>query len=141
MELDELADTLSGLNDDGVNLYYHLTERDNGEPIKRKGIYTDSEKLSACAIRIEDTFFENPENYVDFGVGNPQTREKEIMVFIGCYDGNEEFLVRKVNNGEYLISSENILGYLDLDTKYFKANLNNAFDIGLDDSYDSRFKL
>ena len=81
--------------------------------------------------------FDDPDYYIDYELGNPQTRQKEIMVFIGCYNGEEGFLLRKANNGDYVIPSGNILGYLDLRSKQFTTNTNSDFDMGLDSSFGS----
>lgn len=137
MELEELVSTLSYLNEDGVELYFHLTEKQNGESINKRGILTDSRKLTASTTHLEGTFFDDPDYYIDYELGNPQTREKEIMVFIGCYNGEDKFLIRKASNGDYVIPSENIIGYLDLNSKQFNSNPNTAFDMGLDSSIGS----
>ena len=66
-------------------------------------------------------------------LGNPQTRAKEIMVLIGCERDEESRLIKKNNNGQskYVIPSENIIGFVDLDSKYFDSNPNSEYSIGM----------
>ena len=115
MELDELAETLESLkNEEELNLFFHLTSRDNGNSINENGLYMENKKLTSSTIELDDSFFEDSNHYVDYELGNPQTREKEIMVFIECHQGEEDRLVKE-SDGQYLIYPENIIGYLDLE--------------------------
>lgn len=130
MELDELSEVLESLkNEEEIDLFFHLTSRENGNSINENGLYMENEKLTSTTIELEDSFFEDPDHYVDYELGNPQTREKEIMVFVECYRGEENRLVKE-EDGQYLIAPENIIGYLDLDTKYFNINSNCELEIG-----------
>lgn len=134
MELDELKDELENLQMDGINIYFHLTGRENGDSINERGISLDSPKLTSTAVSLGESFFEDPEHYIDYETGNPQTRDKDLMVFIGCYDGDERLLIRKVGDGEYCLPSENIIGYLDIEDRFFKINPNNEFDMGFNNN-------
>lgn len=133
MELEDLRDAMSELSYDEVEFFAHLTERDNGNSICEKGLFLDNDKLSSCVNPILESFYEDPEHYIDYELGNPQTRAKEIMVLIGCQVGEEKNLIRKSNNGkgEYVIPSENVLGFVDLESKYFDSNPNSIYSIGM----------
>ena len=130
MELDELSEVLESLkNEEELSLFFHLTSRDNGNSINENGLYMENEILSSSTIELDNSFFEDPEHYVDYELGNPQTREKEIMVFIECYQGEENSLIKE-SDDQYLIYPENIIGYLDLDSKFFNINNNCELEIG-----------
>ena len=62
-----------------------------------------------------------------------ETRAKEIMVLIGCEKDAESRLIKRNNNGqsEFIIPSENVIGFVDLDTKYFNSNPNSEYSIGI----------
>ena len=130
MELEELRNALENImSEEEISLFFHLTSRDNGNSINENGLFMENKKLSSTTIELEDSFFEDPDHYVDYELGNPQTRQKEIMVFVECLKGYENSLV-KTSDGEYFIQPENIIGYLDLDTKYFNVNSNCELDLG-----------
>lgn len=133
MELEELRDAMSELSYDDIEFFVHLTERENGHSICENGLYIDDNKLSSCVNPVLDSFYDDPEHYVDFELGNPQTRAKEIMVLIGCERDEESRLIKKNNNGqsEYVIPSENVIGFVDLDSKYFDSNPNSEYSIGM----------
>lgn len=140
MELDELRDTMYTyeFGDDDVEFYFHLTQRENGNAIMENGLYLPCEKLSSGAIKIEASFYEDPDYYIDNELGNPQTRRKEIMVIIGRYDASQEkyndrdLVQIDTEDGKevYVIPSENILGYVDLDRKDFVSNPYSEFSVG-----------
>lgn len=133
MELEDLRDVMSELACEDVEFFAHLTERENGHSICENGLYIDDNKLSSCVNPILDSFYEDPEHYIDYELGNPQTRGKEIMVLVGCEKDCENRLIRKNSNGqsEFVIPSENILGFVDIDSKYFDSNPNSEYSIGM----------
>lgn len=133
MELEDLRDAMSELACDDVEFFAHLTERKNGYSICENGLYIDDNKLSSCVNPILDSFYEDPEHYIDYELGNPQTRGKEIMVLVGCEKDCENRLIRKNSNGqsEFVIPSENILGFVDINSKYFDSNPNSEYSIGM----------
>ena len=133
MELEDLRDAMSELSYDDIEFFAHLTERNNGNSICEDGLYIDDDKLSSCVNPILESFYEDPDHYVDFELGNPQTRAKEIMFLIGCEVGDENRLIKKNSNGqsEFVIPSENILGFVDLDSKYFSSNPNSMYSLSM----------
>lgn len=133
MELEDLRDAMSELLMDDVEFYAHLTERENGHSICENGLYTDDNKLSSCANPILDSFYEDPSHYIDYELGNPQTRAKEIMILIACQKDEGNRLLRKNNNnqGAYVIPCENIVGFVDLDSMYFDNNPNSEYSISM----------
>lgn len=133
MELDELRDAMEELSYDEVEFFAHLTERDKESSIFEKGLYIDDNKLSSCANKVTDSFYEDAEHFIDYELGSPQTRDKEIMILIACQKDSEESLIERNDDGEseYIIRSENIIGSVDLDTKYFDPNPNSEYSIGI----------
>lgn len=133
MELEDLRDAMSELSYDEVEFFAHLTERENGNSICENGLFIDDNKLSSCVNPVLESFYEDPEHYIDYELGSPQTRAKEIMVLIGCQVGEEKSLIRKSNDskGEYVIPSENVLGFVDLESKYFDSNPNSIYSVGM----------
>lgn len=127
-DLRNLSEAMAEMLDD-VNFYYHLTGKENGNSINENGLLMEVNKLSSTTIPLDDSFYEDPEHFVDYEVGNPQTRSKDIMVIVGCDDGQEQFLIRENDEGEYFIPSENILGYVSIDEKEFYANMNSMYEI------------
>ena len=97
MELEDLRDAMSELSYDDVEFFAHLTEKENGNSICDNGLCIDDNKLSSCVNPILDSFYEDPNHYIDFELGSPQTRAKEIMVLIGCEKDSENRLIRKNN--------------------------------------------
>lgn len=127
-DLKNLSEAMAEMLDD-VNFYYHLTGKENGNSINENGLLMEVNKLSSTTIPLDDSFYEDPEHFVDYEVGSPQTRSKDIMVIVGCDDGQEQFLIRENDEGEYFIPSENILGYVNIDEKEFYANMNSMYEI------------
>ena len=133
MELEDLRDAMSELSYDEVEFFAHLTERENGNSICENGLFIDDNKLSSCVNPVLESFYEDPEHYIDYELGSPQTRAKEIMVLIGCQVGEEKSLIRKNNDSkvEYVIPSENVIGFVDLESKYFDSNPNSIYSVGM----------
>lgn len=133
MELEELRDAMSELSYDDFEFFAHLTEKENGHSIFENGLYIDDNKLSSCVLPILDSFYDDPEHFIDYELGSPQTRKKEIMILIGCERGARNRLIKKNYNGqsEYIIPCENVIGSIDLDTKYFDNNPYSEYRIGM----------
>lgn len=129
MELEELKNNMLDLLENDVVFYYHLTGKDNGSTICDKGLFFDNEKLSSTASDLGDGFFEDPVSYVSYDLGSAQTRAKDIMVLIAFIMGEEKYTIQKIDD-EYMIPSENILGFVDLATHSFTINSANEFGIG-----------
>lgn len=140
MDLNELRDGMYELEfgEDEVEFYYHLTQEENAHGIMEKGLFLPDYKLSSGAIKIEQGFYDDPESYIDFELGNPQTRRKEVMMIITRYDAlapkyDDSDIIQVVDEGDkelYLIPAENILGYVDLERKDFTVNPASEISIG-----------
>ena len=133
MELDELRDAMEELSYDDVEFFAHLTERDKESSIFEKGLYIDDNKISSCANKVTDSFYEDPEHFIDYELGSPQTRGKEIMILIASQKDDESSLIERNDDkeSEYVIHPQNIIGSVDLDTKYFDPNPNSEYSVGI----------
>ena len=133
MELDELRDAMEELSYDDVEFFAHLTERDKESSIFEKGLYIDDNKISSCANKVTDSFYEDPEHFIDYELGSPQTRGKEIMILIASQKDDERSLIERNDDeeSEYVIHPQNIIGSVDLDTKYFDPNPNSEYSVGI----------
>lgn len=133
MELEDLANSMKELEvEEDIEFYAHLTERKNGLSINEKGLEMDDGKLSSAANPIDERFYSEPEYYVDYCLGSPQTRKKDLMVIIASYKDEINSLVKNNSKGSYYIPSENIVGYVDIKDKYFVSNPNSDYSM---DSY------
>ena len=133
MELEDLANSMKELEvEEDIEFYAHLTERANGISINEKGLEMEDNKLSSAANPIDERFYSDPEYYVDYCLGSPQTRKKDLMVIIASYKDEINSLVKNNSKGSYYIPSENIVGYVDIKDKYFVSNPNSDYSM---DSY------
>lgn len=133
MELEDLANSMKELEEEeDIEFYAHLTERTNGISINEKGLEMEDSKLSSAANPIDERFYSDPEYYVDYCLGSPQTRKKDLMVIIASYKDEINSLVKNNSKGSYYIPSENIVGYVDIRDKYFVSNPNSDYSM---DSY------
>lgn len=133
MELEDLANSMKELEvEEDIEFYAHLTERTNGISINEKGLEMEDSKLSSAANPIDERFYSDPEYYVDYCLGSPQTRKKDLMVIIASYKDEINCLVKNNSKGSYYIPSENIVGYVDIRDKYFVSNPNSDYSM---DSY------
>ena len=133
MELEDLANSMKELEEEeDIEFYAHLTERTNGISINEKGLEMEDSKLSSAANPIDERFYSDPEYYVDYCLGSPQTRKKDLMVIIASYKDEINSLVKNNSKGNYYIPSENIVGYVDIMDKYFVSNHNSDYSM---DSY------
>ena len=133
MELEDLANSMKELEEEeDIEFYAHLTERANGISINEKGLEMEDSKLSSAANPIDERFYSDPEYYVDYCLGSPQTRKKDLTVIIASYKDEINSLVKNNSKGSYYIPSENIVGYVDIRDKYFVSNPNSDYSM---DSY------
>lgn len=128
MDLNELCEGMNELRSDDVVFYAHLTEEDKGTMINDNGIILDSNRLFSAVNLIEDSFYDDIEDYINTKLGSPQTRKKDLMVIVALLDGEENTIVKKYKDG-YLIPSENIVGYIDLHSNSFISNKNSDYSI------------
>lgn len=128
MDINELSESMESLRSDDVVFYVHLTEMDKGDNINDNGIILEDDRLFSAVNPLDDSFFVDPNNYVNSKLGSPQTRNKDLMVVVAIINGEEDMLVRKRGN-MYVIPSENIIGYLNLHNNYFTNNENSLYDL------------
>lgn len=132
MDLDSLASSMDCMRLDGVEFYAHLTTRDKGDMINGLGIIIDDDRLFSAVNSINEEFYIDPHKYIETSLGSPQTRGKEIMVVVAS--GGEKLVQKSSNN--YVIPSENIVGYLDLSSEYFISNDNSLYEVNSYTIYD-----
>ena len=118
-----MEELIENLNLEEMNYYYHITSKGYGREILENGLYLEENDLSSTTIKLPDEFLDNPEEYCKSEYTNGLVKRQE-MVIIGCNKGNEDYLIEQVDMPmfigdqrlNYLIRSENILGYIDLET-------------------------
>ena len=118
-----MEELIENLNLEEMNYYYHITSKGYGQEILENGLYMEENDLKSTTIELPQEFLDNPEEYCKSEYTNGLVKRQE-MVIIGCHKGNEEYLIEKVDipmfigdqKLNYLIRSENILGYIDLET-------------------------
>ena len=113
-----------------MNYYYHITSHGLGDDILENGLYLENKDLSSTTVKLSNDILENFENYCkDEYVDNLVKRQE--MVIIGVPKDEEDYLVEKAYIPKkiddrvlnYFINSENILGYIDLETLEVIYNL------------------
>ena len=97
------------LSYDDVEFFAHLTERDKESSIFEKGLYIDDNKISSCANKVTDSFYEDPEHFIDYELGSPQTRGKEIMILIASQKDDERSLIERNDDGIYNLEIDFII--------------------------------
>ena len=118
--MEELVDNL---NLEEMNYYYHITSKGFGNDIIENGLYMQENDLKSTTIKITEEFLEDPIIYCKSEYKNGHIKRQE-MVIIGCYQGDESYLIQRSDApkfvGEeklgYFVKSENILGYIDLES-------------------------
>ena len=113
-----------------MNYYYHITSRGLGDDILENGLYLESNDLSSTTIKLSNDILEDFENYCRNEYVDNLVKRQE-MVIIGVPKDEEDYLVEKAyiskitDNGklDYFIKSENILGYINLETLEVIYNL------------------
>ena len=114
---------MENLNLEEMDYYYHITSKGFGMDIIENGLYMEESDLRSTTIMLDEEFFYNPEEYCRREYKDGIVKRQE-MVLIGCYRDEEESLVERADipkyigdqKLDYLIRSENILGYIDLET-------------------------
>lgn len=113
-----------------MDYYYHITSRGLGNDILENGLYLENKDLSSTTIKLSNDILEDFENYCKDEYVDDLVKRQE-MVIIGVLKGEEDYLVENAympkitDNGKlnYFIKSENILGYIDLQTLEVIYNL------------------
>lgn len=113
-----------------MNYYYHITSRGLSSDILENGLYMESKELNSTTIKLSNDILEDFENYCKNEYIDNLVKRQE-MIIIGVPKGEEDYLVEKTDipkttdNGRlnFFIRSENILGYMDLETLEVIYNL------------------
>ena len=118
-----MEDLIENLNLEEMNYYYHITSKGFGTDIIENGLYMEEPDLKSTTIMLDEEFFKDPEVYCKSEHKDEHVKRQE-MVLIGCCKDEEEVLVERsdipkyigIQKLNYLIRTENILGYIDLET-------------------------
>ena len=118
-----MQELIENLDLEEMDYYYHITSKGFGARILENGLYMQEADLSSTTIKLPHEMLEDPEQYCKSEYTNGLVKRQE-MVIIGCYKGDERHLIDQADIPElvgaqrlnYLIRSENILGYIDLET-------------------------
>ena len=118
-----MEELIESLDLEEFSYYYHITGRGYGDDIIEKGLYMEENDLRTTTIPLPDEMIENIEEYCLSEYKNDIVKREE-MVLIGCPKGDESNLVHDIGYDNwignqqlnYIIRSENILGYIDLKT-------------------------
>ena len=121
--MENLNDLINNLDLEEFSYYYHITGKGYGDDIIEKGLYMEEDDLRTTTIAIPEEMINNPEEYCLSEYKNDIVKREE-MVLIGCPKGDEGSLVKPIGYDNwignrqlnYIIRSENILGYIDLKT-------------------------
>ena len=121
--MEELQNLIDSLDLEELDYYYHITGRGFGDEIIEDGLYLEEADLKTTTIKIPQELLENPFEYCKEEYTNGLSKRNE-MIIIGCSkdEGNDIIYSADIpkwsGNQElkYLIRSENILGYIDLET-------------------------
>jgi len=117
--MEELQNLIDNLDLEELDYYYHITGRGFGDEIMSDGLYLEEPDLRTTTIKLPQELLDNPIEYCKGEYTNGITKRNE-MVIIGCSkdEGNNIIIDADSTNQElrYLIRSENILGYIDLET-------------------------
>ena len=127
--MEELQELIDNLDLEELDYYYHITGRGFGDKIIEEGLYLEQPDLKTTTIRLPQELLDDPLKYCKEEYTNGHTKRNE-MVIIGCYkdEGNDIIYTadipkwKGVQDLNYLIRTENILGYIDLDTLYVTYN-------------------
>jgi len=125
--VEELVESLDLVE---MSYYYHITSRGLSDEILENGLYLESNKLNSTTIKITNDILEDFESYCKNEYVDGLVKRQE-MVIIGVPKGEEGYLVEKscmpkiTANGKlnYFIRTENVLGYIDLETLEVIYNL------------------
>ena len=121
--MEELQTLIDNLDLEELDYYYHITSRGFGDEIISDGLYLEEPDLRTTTIKLPKELLDNPFKYCEEEFADGVSKRKE-MVMIGCFkdDGNNIIFPADISKWsgdqelKYLIRSENILGYIDLET-------------------------
>jgi len=118
-----MQELIESLDLEEFSYYYHITGKGYGNDIIENGLYMEENDLRTTTILLPQEMLDNPEEYCLSEYKNDIVKREE-MVLIGCPKGDESNLVKPIGFDNwignqqlnYIIRSENILGYIDLET-------------------------
>ena len=121
--MEELIGLIESLDFEEFDYYYHITGRGFGNDAINEGLYLEEPDLKTTMIKLPKEMIEDPIEYCANEYSDGLVKRQE-MVIIGCEKdlGNsiiEESDIPKWIGDQklnYLVRSENILGYIDLET-------------------------
>ena len=118
-----MEELIENLDLEEMDYYYHITSKGFGMDIIENGLYMEENDLRSTTIMLDEEFFKDTEGYCRREHKDGHVKRQE-MVLIGCYKDEGSSLVERTDIPKfvgdqklgYLIRSENILGYIDLET-------------------------
>lgn len=119
--MEALKELVENLDLEEFDYYYHITGKGYGDEILENGLYLKENDLKTTMIKLPDEMLSNPCKYCEGEYRNGIVKRQE-MVLIGCYKDEGNNIIHRADipkrEGDqvlnYLVRSENILGYIDL---------------------------
>ena len=131
--MNELEELMESLDLENNSYFYHITSKGFGNDILENGLYLKENDIRSTTIRIPKIMIENPEEYCKNEYSNGIVKRQE-MVIIGCDKDEEDYLVSEASSWmgdekfDYVIPSEYILGYIDLEN--LEVTYNESYEYG-----------
>ena len=120
--MDDVEELINNLDFENNNYYYHITGRGFGDEIINDGLYLLDKDFRSTTIRIPQEMIDDPSDYCSKEYSDGRIVKRQEMVIIGCVKGEERYLVSETYpkwvgdaKFKYVIPSENIVGYIDLE--------------------------
>lgn len=122
--MDELDELIHNLNTEEYDYYYHITGKGFGQEIIEEGLYLEEPNWNTTMIKVPEEMLQNIYEYCANEYKNSIDKRQEMVIIIN-YKDEEGSLVKyascpKWNDGssvlKYLVSNENILCFIDLET-------------------------
>ena len=118
-----MEELINNLDFEEMDYYYHITSKGYGNEIIENGLYMQEKSLKSTAIKITKEILDDFERYCESEYKTGLSNRQE-MVIIGCAKGDgrylvlecEEPIITESGKFDYFISTENILGYIDLES-------------------------
>ena len=128
--MNELEELMNSLDFENNRYFYHVTGKGFADEILEEGLYIEDKRLDSTTIEIPKEMIEDPIKYCQDEYTDGLVKRQE-MIIIGCEKGEENYLIMKSDISkwigdqklEYIIPSEYILGYIDLNTLLVTHNL------------------
>jgi len=133
--MDDLNELVKNFDTENYKYFYHITEHGRGEQILEEGLFMENKHLYSTTIEVPDEMISAPNIYCKSEYcGRLNIREE--MVIIECMKDEEKYLVKKGDKSiwnlnqsmKYVIPSEYILCYIDLENLEVTYNYNRQFD-------------